>query len=75
MADRNADASEDERTVFRIGINIGDIITDESDIYGDGVNVAARPGDSGAVLLHDLQQRPGSNRELSDKRPIVSEDQ
>jgi TolB-like protein len=33
---------EDKRIVFRIGINIGDIIIDEADIHGDGVNVAAR---------------------------------
>jgi adenylate cyclase len=39
---RNADVSEDRRIVFRIGINIGDIIIDEADIHGDGVNVAAR---------------------------------
>ena len=32
----------DRRIVFRIGINLGDIIVDEADIYGDGVNVAAR---------------------------------
>ena len=42
MASRNADVSEERRIVFRIGVNIGDIIIDEGDIYGDGVNVAAR---------------------------------
>ena len=39
---RNADASEDRRILYRIGINIGDIIVEGDDIYGDGVNVAAR---------------------------------
>jgi adenylate cyclase len=42
MAGRNADVPEDRRIAFRIGINVGDIIIDGDDIYGDGVNVAAR---------------------------------
>jgi adenylate cyclase len=42
MAERNAVIPEDRRVEFRIGINVGDIIIDERDIFGDGVNVAAR---------------------------------
>jgi adenylate cyclase len=42
MAERNAGVPADKRIEFRIGINVGDIISDENDIYGDGVNVAAR---------------------------------
>jgi adenylate cyclase len=42
MAKSSADVSEDRRIEFRIGINVGDIIIDEGDIYGDGVNIAAR---------------------------------
>ncbi|HYU12060.1 MAG TPA: adenylate/guanylate cyclase domain-containing protein [Stellaceae bacterium] len=42
MEDRNANIPEDHRIRFRIGINLGDIIIDEGDIFGDGVNVAAR---------------------------------
>jgi adenylate cyclase len=42
MAARNADQPEERRIVFRIGINVGDIIIEGDDIYGDGVNVAAR---------------------------------
>lgn len=42
MAERNAAIPEDRRVEFRIGINVGDIIIDEGDIYGDGVNIAAR---------------------------------
>src|SRR5271167_1294300 len=42
MAERNAALPEDRRIEFRVGINVGDIITDKGDIYGDGVNVAAR---------------------------------
>jgi adenylate cyclase len=42
MADRNTDVPSDRRIEFRMGINVGDIIKDGRDIYGDGVNVAAR---------------------------------
>jgi TolB-like protein/class 3 adenylate cyclase/Tfp pilus assembly protein PilF len=42
MVDRNADTSEEKRITFRIGVNIGDVIIDGDDIYGDGVNIAAR---------------------------------
>src|SRR5262249_1770669 len=42
MAERNVDVPPERRIEFRIGINVGDIIIDESDIFGDGVNVAAR---------------------------------
>jgi TolB-like protein/class 3 adenylate cyclase len=42
MADRTAEVPEDQRLAFRIGINIGDIIVEGDDIFGDGVNVAAR---------------------------------
>src|SRR6201997_3019366 len=42
MAGRNADVPPDRRIELRMGINLGDIIKDGRDIYGDGVNVAAR---------------------------------
>jgi TolB-like protein/class 3 adenylate cyclase len=42
MALRNSEVPVDRRIEFRIGINLGDIMDDEGDIYGDGVNVAAR---------------------------------
>ena len=42
MIDRNADVPADERIEFRVGIHVGDIIEDDGDIFGDGVNVAAR---------------------------------
>jgi TolB-like protein/class 3 adenylate cyclase len=42
MAERNAGVSPERRIEFRIGINLGDIIIDEGDIFGDGVNIAAR---------------------------------
>ena len=42
MAGRNADTPVDRRMLFRVGINLGDIIIDGDDIHGDGVNLAAR---------------------------------
>lgn len=42
VAVRNRDIAASERLEFRVGINLGDIIVDEDDIFGDGVNVAAR---------------------------------
>ena len=42
MADRNANVPTEARIEFRIGINVGDIVVEDGDIFGDGVNVAAR---------------------------------
>jgi len=42
MIDREAGMPEDRRIRFRIGINLGDVIVEDGDIFGDGVNVAAR---------------------------------
>ena len=42
MAERNTGVQAQNRIQFRVGINVGDIISDDNDIYGDGVNVAAR---------------------------------
>ena len=41
-AERFADVAEENRVMFRIGVNLGDIIIEDHDIFGDGVNVAAR---------------------------------
>jgi len=42
MAERNADAREAKRIVYRVGVNLGDVLIDGDDILGDGVNIAAR---------------------------------
>jgi class 3 adenylate cyclase len=42
MSERNTGVAADNRIELRIGINLGDVIVDEDDIYGDGVNIAAR---------------------------------
>ena len=42
MLDREPMVSDERRIRFRIGVNLGDVIVDGDDIFGDGVNVAAR---------------------------------
>lgn len=42
MQERNVGVPEDQRIVFRIGINVGDVIVEGQEVYGDGVNIAAR---------------------------------
>src|SRR5215471_18753081 len=42
MLKRNAGVPQDQRMELRIGINLGDVVVEDGDIYGDGVNVAAR---------------------------------
>ena len=42
MVARNADVPTDERMEFRVGVNVGDVVVEGDDIFGDGVNVAAR---------------------------------
>src|ERR1700686_1950056 len=72
MALRNADVPAERRVEFRIGINLGDIISEDHDIYGDGVNVAAR--------LEALAEPAGIcisrvvRDQIRDKLPYVFED-
>lgn len=56
MAERNRDVPPGRRIVFRIGVNIGDIIVDDGDMFGDGVNLAARLeqiAEPGGICLSD----------------------
>src|ERR1700737_2960087 len=39
MVDRNAEIPDDQRIAFRVGVNLGDVIVDGDDIFGDGVNI------------------------------------
>ena len=61
MEQRNADLPEDKRMLLRIGINIGEVIVDGDDIFGDGVNIAARmqeisaPG--GIAISRNVQEQ------------------
>ena len=68
MPVRNASVMEDRRIEFRIGINLGDVIVDEDDIFGDGVNVAARlesvakPG--GIAVSQSVRDNVGNRLDL-----------
>jgi adenylate cyclase len=42
LAEKNTEAAEDRRIEFRMGVHVGDIVIDGDEIYGDGINVAAR---------------------------------
>jgi adenylate cyclase len=68
MEAANADLSEDRRIVLRVELNLGDVMIEGDDIYGDGVNVAARleslaaPGSvyrTSRVSITRRQQSPG----------------
>jgi TolB-like protein/class 3 adenylate cyclase len=76
MADRDLDLAEERRLRFRIGINLGDVIADGGDIYGDGVNIAARleglaePGGicvSGTVRDHIGDRLPYAFEDLGEQ--------
>jgi adenylate cyclase len=72
MLDRNAQTSEDKRITFRIGINLGDVIIDGDDIYGDGVNIAARLealAEPGAICISRVVRD-----QIRDKLPYPFED-
>jgi adenylate cyclase len=60
MAEQNAAMPQVKRIEFRIGIHVGDIIVDDNDIFGDGVNIAARLegiAEPGGVCISDDAQR------------------
>src|SRR3954454_24802210 len=60
MAEQNASVPQKQRIEFRIGIHVGDIIIDDNDIFGDGVNVAARLegiAEPGGICISDDAQR------------------
>ncbi len=69
MKDRNAVLPQDRRLQFRIGVNLGDVIVEGDDIYGDGVNVAARlesvaqPG--GIAVSHTVREHVGNRLDLT----------
>ena len=60
MATQNINVPQDERIEFRIGIHVGGIIIDDNDIFGDGVNIAARLegiAEPGGICVSDDAQR------------------
>ena len=65
MAERNAAVPTDKRIEFRIGINVGDVVVEDGDIFGDGVNVAARLeglAEPGGICVSALVQRDAAGK-------------
>jgi adenylate cyclase len=65
MARRNADVAPERRIEFRMGINIGDVIVEGNDIFGDGVNLAARleqSAEPGGILVSQAVRDQLANR-------------
>jgi adenylate cyclase len=72
MIERNKNIPDDKRIVFRIGINVGDIIIDGKDIFGDGVNIAARLEsicEPGGLCISDI-----ACDQVRDKLPLTFAD-
>jgi adenylate cyclase len=72
MAERNAEVPAERRIEFRVGMNLGDIIIDEGDIFGDGVNVAARLealAEPGGICVSSVV-----HDQVRDRLPFVFED-
>jgi len=72
MSERNAKIPGEKRIEFRVGVNLGDIISDADDIYGDGVNVAARLesiAEPGGICISD-----SSYQQVRDKLTMQFED-
>ena len=72
MIDCNTGIPEDRRIVFRIGVNLGDVIIDDDDIYGDGVNIAARLealAEPGGICISRAVRN-----QIRDKLPYAFED-
>jgi adenylate cyclase len=65
MAERNTEIAADQRIEFRIGINVGDVVVEDGDIFGDGVNVAARLeglAEPGGICVSALVQRDAAGK-------------
>ncbi len=72
MAEQNTDVPQDQRIEFRIGIHVGDIIIDDNDIFGDGVNIAVRLegiAEPGGICISD-----DAYRQVRGKVEITCED-
>src|SRR6516162_434743 len=72
MIDREASAPNERRIWFRIGINLGDVIVEDDDIFGDGVNIAARLetlAEPGGICISRVVRD-----QIRDKLPYAFED-
>lgn len=65
LKQRNADLPDKRKVQFRVGVNLGEVIEDRNDIYGDGVNVAARLeglADSGGICISESVRTAVGNK-------------
>ena len=65
MAERESASPMDRRIIYRVGINLGDVIFDEGDVFGDGVNVASRLqglSEPGGVCVSDIVHQTVGDR-------------
>jgi adenylate cyclase len=65
LSDRNQGLADERKLQFRIGVNLGDVIEDRGDIYGDGVNVAARLeslAEPGGICISESVQTAAGNK-------------
>ncbi len=65
MASRSSSEAEDRRIAFRIGINVGDVVEQDGDIFGDGVNIAARLeglADAGGICVSARVQEDAAGK-------------
>jgi class 3 adenylate cyclase len=72
MPERNTGVGADKRIELRIGINLGDVIVEGDDLYGDGINIAARIealADAGGVFVSNTVYD-----QVRDRLPFVFED-
>ena len=72
MTERNTGVAADDHIEWRIGINLGDVIVEGDDLYGDGVNIAARIealADAGGVFVSNTV-----HDQVRDRLPFVFED-
>jgi adenylate cyclase len=77
MVERNAPVPQDKRIELRIGIHVGDVIIEDGDIFGDGVNIAARLegiAQPGGICISDdaYRQVAGSSMQTSRTRANTS---
>ena len=66
MVERNAGIPEGQRITFRIGVNLGDVIVEDGDIHGDGVNIAARLealAEPGGICISERRVPPGARQD------------
>jgi class 3 adenylate cyclase/pimeloyl-ACP methyl ester carboxylesterase len=76
MAERERGRAADGRIVYRIGVNLGDVVFDEGDVFGDGVNVAARLqglSEPGGVCMSDIVHQVVGDRNREPFRDMGSQ--